>query len=222
MAIDSRKRISLGFCLSVLLHVVIVTLLAINLLHQTHFSIPTKHVVIIDARLYQPPKPTVQPKVHNQPLPIVHRHAPVSAASVVHATQTDQISHQHKPISIQQHQKVVHPSHHRRQKRLVSQRQISGKQLNKLVLYLYQVISEHKRYPAISRQLDQQGVVQVAFTLLPSGQISDLHVAHSSGYPKLDQAALDTLRASAPFRQVSKYLHQAQQFVLPIAYQLSQ
>ncbi len=221
MAGELNKRISSSFCFSFLLHAVILTLLAINLLSKSHFSIPTKHVVIIDARLYQPPRQKPQPKQRSQPLPIVHHQALVHATSAMHTTPQQMAKPRQQHVDVRRHQPTVHPSHHRRQKRMVSHRQISGKQLNKLVLYLYQVISKHKRYPAMSRQLDQQGVVQVAFTLLPNGQISNLHVVHSSGYRRLDQAAVATLRASVPFSQVSKYMQQPQQFVLPIAYRLA-
>ncbi|WP_158006933.1 energy transducer TonB, partial [Piscirickettsia litoralis] len=103
---------------------------------------------------------------------------------------------------------------------LAATQAISGDVLNKLVIYLNQVINAHKIYPEIAQELGNQGNVNVSFKLFPSGIIENLHIAQSSGYQRLDQAAIDTMKASVPFTQASQYIHQPQKFTLPIQYHL--
>jgi TonB family protein len=52
--------------------------------------------------------------------------------------------------------------------------------------------------PAMARRR-LQGQVQVALTLQANGSISSLYVSHSSGTNELDQLALNSVRAAAPF-----------------------
>jgi periplasmic protein TonB len=56
-------------------------------------------------------------------------------------------------------------------------------------------------YPEEGRQDGWQGVTTVTFTILPNGNLraDSLKVVSSSGQPKLDESALKTIRASAPF-----------------------
>ena len=56
-------------------------------------------------------------------------------------------------------------------------------------------------YPEAGRQAGLHGWPTVAFTILADGALdpNSLKLVTSSGSPKLDQSALDTVRASAPF-----------------------
>ena len=45
-------------------------------------------------------------------------------------------------------------------------------------------------YPQLSRKLREQGTVVLQLTVLASGKVADVAVEHSSGYPRLDKAAL--------------------------------
>ena len=56
-------------------------------------------------------------------------------------------------------------------------------------------------YPEAGRQAGLHGWPTVAFTILADGALDahSLKLVSSSGSPKLDQSALDTVRASAPF-----------------------
>lgn len=46
-------------------------------------------------------------------------------------------------------------------------------------------------YPELSRVNREEGTVTVRFTINTDGSVSNARLAHSSGYPRLDQAALD-------------------------------
>ena len=45
-------------------------------------------------------------------------------------------------------------------------------------------------YPRLSRERNEQGVVFLQFTVQKNGAVSDPKIIESSGYPRLDQAAL--------------------------------
>ena len=49
-------------------------------------------------------------------------------------------------------------------------------------------------YPEISRRLEEQGTVELCLELLHDGTVEALRVSQSSGYPRLDQAALEAAR----------------------------
>lgn len=60
-------------------------------------------------------------------------------------------------------------------------------------------IEARKNYPRASQAAGEEGVVVVSFTVSASGQIGSVGVARSSGFPALDQAAVQTARSAAPF-----------------------
>lgn len=49
-------------------------------------------------------------------------------------------------------------------------------------------------YPRLSRKLREQGTVVLQLTVLASGKVADVTVQQSSGYPRLDQAALSAVQ----------------------------
>jgi protein TonB len=50
------------------------------------------------------------------------------------------------------------------------------------------------RYPVESRRKREQGTVLLALTLAPDGSVDTIAVARSSGFSRLDNAALDAVR----------------------------
>lgn len=63
-------------------------------------------------------------------------------------------------------------------------------------------IVRHKAYPAIAERLGHEGSVKVGFTVDASGSLGSVAVKSSSGYDELDNAALDAVRAAAPFEPI--------------------
>lgn len=45
-------------------------------------------------------------------------------------------------------------------------------------------------YPPQSRRMGEQGTVELLLYVLPNGHVGEARIAHSSGYPRLDQAAM--------------------------------
>ena len=62
---------------------------------------------------------------------------------------------------------------------------------------LQRLIASHKQYPRMAEKMEIEGIVTVAFTVLPNGTISGARIAKSSGNSSLDQAALQAVQASS-------------------------
>jgi len=60
-------------------------------------------------------------------------------------------------------------------------------------------IEQRKYYPSSSRRMKEEGTVTVSFLLTPTGDLVTLSVAASSGFPDLDDAALDAVRNASPY-----------------------
>ncbi|MCG3152702.1 MAG: hypothetical protein GEEBNDBF_02005 [bacterium] len=60
-------------------------------------------------------------------------------------------------------------------------------------------IERHKQYPPQSRRLGRQGRVALLIGINAEGELERLEVASSSGHLALDNAALEAVRAAAPF-----------------------
>lgn len=62
-------------------------------------------------------------------------------------------------------------------------------------------------YPALSRRLHEEGVVQLRILVNPDGSVARLELIKSSGYPRLDESAMNTVQSSwkfEPARQAGK------------------
>ncbi len=55
-------------------------------------------------------------------------------------------------------------------------------------------IEKHKRYPRRAKKMKQQGIVQVRFSLLDSGDLTNHQLVQSSGADELDRAALTAIQ----------------------------
>ena len=54
-------------------------------------------------------------------------------------------------------------------------------------------------YPPVSRRLGETGTVVLEALVDPSGRATDVKVVQSSGFPRLDQAAVDGVKANYRF-----------------------
>ena len=59
-------------------------------------------------------------------------------------------------------------------------------------------LNQHKDYPAELKKQKQQGVVVLTFSINQAGEVTTARVKKSSGFPELDQAALDMLAQANP------------------------
>lgn len=65
--------------------------------------------------------------------------------------------------------------------------------------YIQRRIRDRLVYPAPARRAGIQGVTQIAFTIHEDGQVSAVTIQQSSGHAVLDNAAIETVFAAAPF-----------------------
>jgi periplasmic protein TonB len=59
--------------------------------------------------------------------------------------------------------------------------------------------SHQPEYPPVSRRLGEAGTVMLEALVDPSGRATDVKVVQSSGFPRLDQAAVDGVKANYHF-----------------------
>ncbi len=64
---------------------------------------------------------------------------------------------------------------------------------------LVQLIEGQKLYPQIARKLGHQGIVQLKFTLSQDGRLVSSQISSNSGFPELDDSAMQALRAVPKF-----------------------
>ncbi|MDR1230016.1 MAG: TonB family protein [Spirochaetaceae bacterium] len=65
--------------------------------------------------------------------------------------------------------------------------------------YIQRRIRDHLVYPAPARRAGIQGVTEIAFTIHEDGRVSTVAIQKSSGHAVLDEAAIETVLAAAPF-----------------------
>lgn len=65
--------------------------------------------------------------------------------------------------------------------------------------YIRELITKRLFYPPMARRMNWSGKVVVAFSVAEDGSVDTVRVAESSGFPILDQSALETERRVAPF-----------------------
>ncbi|MFZ2967575.1 MAG: TonB family protein [Sulfuricurvum sp.] len=90
---------------------------------------------------------------------------------------------------------------------------------NQYLGYLRQNVEDHKNYPKNAKRLGQTGTVEVTFTVMADGTITNVKVRQSSNFTLLDTAAKEILTALAKVRPIPKELGKdAWEITLPISY----
>jgi TonB family protein len=86
---------------------------------------------------------------------------------------------------------------------------------------LRDILARYFVYPSMARRNGWEGKVQVGLRVEADGRLSHLHIAHSSGYPLLDDSALTTLNRIDTLPEAAGWLDgQHFDMVLPIEYRL--
>ncbi len=83
-------------------------------------------------------------------------------------------------------------------------------------------VEELKRYPASARADRAEGKVVVKAVIDENGSISDVGVFQSSGYPTLDEAAIQTMRQAAPLHLPHPLGQSRMTIKIPMNYRLDQ
>jgi protein TonB len=77
-----------------------------------------------------------------------------------------------------------------------------------------------KRYPAPARIDRAEGKVVIKAVIDENGSITDVGVFQSSGYPALDEAAVETMRQAAPFHLPHPLGQPRMTIKIPMSYRL--
>jgi protein TonB len=82
--------------------------------------------------------------------------------------------------------------------------------------YIQRRIRDKLVYPAPARKAGIQGVTELSFTIHEDGRVSEVRVLKSSGHGVLDEAAVETVYAAAPFPRPPA----SARIAIPIAFRL--
>jgi protein TonB len=86
---------------------------------------------------------------------------------------------------------------------------------------LMSYLNRHKRYPRSSQSRREEGLAQVEFSIDPGGNVLSARVVRSSGFPELDQAALDMISRASPVPAPPPEIAQARMTLnLPVQFDL--
>ncbi len=86
---------------------------------------------------------------------------------------------------------------------------------------IYRAIEQYKRYPRSARRMQQEGVVEVAFTILADGAIGEVRISKASGYSLIDKAALEAVNNIGRLDPIPEALEMERwELILPIRYEL--
>ena len=82
-------------------------------------------------------------------------------------------------------------------------------------------LSKYKRYPVALKKKKKQGVVTVEFSIDRNGYLLAARVSEGSGYPQLDEAALEMLHSASPLPAMPDWMDkQSLTLSIPVEYSL--
>jgi TonB family protein len=64
--------------------------------------------------------------------------------------------------------------------------------------HIVALFASNRQYPTDSHRAREEGVAMVTFQVAADGHVSAIRLSRTSGYPRLDQAAVDLVRRSSP------------------------
>jgi protein TonB len=83
-------------------------------------------------------------------------------------------------------------------------------------------IARYRRYPEGARRDQARGTVQLLFSMLRDGTVTEVRIASSSGYSLLDVAAIETIRKAQPMPRIPTELPDRLNILVPVAFELPQ
>jgi protein TonB len=82
-------------------------------------------------------------------------------------------------------------------------------------------LEREKRYPRMSQQHGEQGVVMLRFTMDRAGKVLAANIERGSGFPALDREVLDLIQRAQPLPALPPEIVQAQlELVVPVQFSL--
>jgi len=90
----------------------------------------------------------------------------------------------------------------------------SGRMSPEQWTFIVSALERTKQYPRIARERGMEGVVQLRFRLLPTGDVAEVELVRGSGHEILDTASVRAVYRAAPMPYVTGWIE------VPIAYVL--
>ena len=81
-------------------------------------------------------------------------------------------------------------------------------------------LGKNKQYPDDARQRGEKGVVFLKFAINPKGEVQSAEIARSSGFPALDQAAMDMIARASPLPPPPAAIARAVAITVPVDFGL--
>ncbi len=94
--------------------------------------------------------------------------------------------------------------------------QVRKRYLKEHFSYIRELIVKRLDYPPVARRMEWSGKVVVAFVVAEDGDVRSVNVKESSGYPLLDNSAVNTVKKVAPFPRPPV----AAEIVMPVQFRL--
>jgi periplasmic protein TonB len=88
--------------------------------------------------------------------------------------------------------------------------------VNEYFLFIKERIVRNLVFPPAARRMGWSGKVLISFIVCRDGQVSEIRIVESTGYPVLDRSAVDTIRKVAPFPKAPVEA----ELTMPIVYRL--
>jgi len=88
--------------------------------------------------------------------------------------------------------------------------------VNEYFLFIRERIVRSLVFPPAARRMGWSGRVLVSFIVCRDGQVSEIRIVESTGYPVLDRSVVDTIRKVAPFPKAPVEA----ELTMPIVYRL--
>ncbi len=96
-----------------------------------------------------------------------------------------------------------------------------GRSANDYLERVRSALARHKKYPDQARKLKQEGTVSISLHIARDGTVLGAQIAQASGFPLLDEAALQMARDASPLPRVPDDVDgESVRIALPISYSL--
>lgn len=92
----------------------------------------------------------------------------------------------------------------------------------RIISIIHKKLNQHFTYPKLAQKRNWQGKVLLSLRVNSNGIINNVKVYSSSGYPILDQAAIDSLMKVQHLPKISSWLSYDINLKLPVIYQLTE
>jgi periplasmic protein TonB len=119
-----------------------------------------------------------------------------------------------KDMQVSRSKTVRHISQHKKEQ------QIAAISQARVISVLVQELKQYFTYPKLAKKRNWQGKVLLALRITPSGNLENIHLAGSSGYNILDEAALRAIHQVKTLPKLQSQLKTNLKIEVPILYQL--